>query len=111
MQFVKPVTKTETIEFALIPVLGAGFWLMAALLPDRIGAGKLLLWTSALLLLQSLIRDLWLLARQRHNVKTGLLKKARCMCVESTLGATGIVAGITILGSGVDCLVTMHGWS
>ncbi|MFA9419595.1 MAG: hypothetical protein ACERLB_05555, partial [Gammaproteobacteria bacterium] len=87
------MTKTETIELGLIPVLGAGFWLMAPLLPDRIGAGKLLLWTSALLLLQSLIRDLWLLARQKHNVKPGPPKKERCMCVESTVGATGIVAG------------------
>ena len=33
------------------------------------------------------------------------------MCVESTLGATGIVAGIIILGSGIDRLVTMNEWS
>ena len=111
MQFVKPMTKIETIELGLIPVLGAGFWLMAPLLPDRIGAGKLLLWTSALLLLQSLIRDLWLLARQKHNVKPGPPKKERCICVESTVGATGIVAGTIILGSGIDRLVTMNGLS
>jgi hypothetical protein len=104
------MTKTEKIELALIPVLGIGIWLMAPLLPDRIGVGKLLLWSSALLLLQSLIRDLWLLARHKSYLEPESLKKARCMCVESTLGATGIVAGIIILGSGVDRLVTMNGW-
>ncbi|RLA13742.1 MAG: hypothetical protein DRQ59_04655 [Gammaproteobacteria bacterium] len=105
------MTKIEKIELALIPVLGIGTWLLAPLLPARIGIGKLLLWTSALLLLQSLVRDFWLLARQKHNLEPGPLTKARCMCVESTLGATGIVAGIIILGSGVDRLVTMNGWS
>ena len=105
------MTKIEKFELALIPVLGIGIWLMAPLLPDRIGVGKLMLWSSALLLLQSLIRDLWLLAKLKHNVEPGPLKKARCMCVESALGATGIVAGIIILGSGVDRLVTMNGWT
>jgi hypothetical protein len=105
------MTIAEKIELAVIPILGAGFWLMAPLLPERVGVGKLLLWTSALLLLQGLVRDLWLLARQKQNLEQGLLKKARCMCVESTLGATGIVAGIIILGSGVDHLVTMNGSS
>jgi len=105
------MTKTEKIELALIPVLGIGIWLMAPLLPDRIGAGKLFLWTSALLLLQSLIRDLWILARHKHNVETGPFNKVRCMCVESTVGATGIIAGIIILGSGVDLLMIMNGLS
>jgi hypothetical protein len=105
------MTKIEKIELVLIPVLGAVFWLMAPLLPDRVGVGKLFLWSSALLLLQSMIRDLWLLARHNRNREPGPVKKARCMCVESTLGATGIVAGIIILGSGVDRLVTMNGWS
>jgi len=105
------MTKPEKIELTLIPVLGAGFWLMAPLLPDRIGVGKLLLWTSAMLLLQSLVRDLWLLARRKSNLGPRFLKKARCMCVESTIGITGIVAGAVILGSGVDRLVTMREWS
>jgi len=52
------MTKIEKFELALIPVLGAVFWLMTPLLPDRVGVGKLMLWTSALLLLQSLVRDL-----------------------------------------------------
>jgi hypothetical protein len=105
------MTKTEKIELALIPVLGTGIWLTAPLLPDRIGVGKLFLWSSALLLLQSLIRDLWLLARHKHNVEPELVKKAPCMCVESTVGVTGIIAGVVILGSGVDRLVTMNEWS
>ncbi len=105
------MTKAEKIELVLIPILGTGFWLMAPLLPDRVGVGRLLLWTSALLLLQGLVRDLWLLARQKHSIEPEPLKKSRCMCVESTVGATGIIIGIVILGSGVDRLVAMNGWS
>ena len=105
------MTIAEKIELAIIPVLATGFCLMSPSLPEQVSVGELLLWTSALLLLQSLVRDLWLLARQKHNLEPGPLKKARCMCVESTLGATGIVAGIIILGSGIDRLVTMNEWS
>jgi hypothetical protein len=111
LDYQKPMTKIEKFELALIPVLGIGTWLLAPLLPDRIGVGKLLLWSSALLLLQSLVRDLWLRARHNRNLEPGPLKKARCMCVESALGATGIVAGTIFLGSGIDRLVTMNGWN
>ena len=105
------MTKAEKIELALIPLLGAGFWCMAPLFPDQASFGRLLLWISALLLLQSLVRDIWLLARQKRNLEPALPKKARCMCVESTAGTTGIVAGIIILGSSVDRLLAMNGWS
>jgi hypothetical protein len=111
MKFRKVMTKAEKIELVLIPFLGAGFWLMAPLLPVRVGVGKLLLWTSALLLLQGLVRDIWLLAKHKYNVEPGPLKKARCMCLESTLGATGIVAGTIILGSGIDRYVTVNAWT
>lgn len=33
------------------------------------------------------------------------------MCVESTIGATGVALGIMVLGSGIDRSVPMDGWS
>jgi hypothetical protein len=104
------MTTGEKVELALIPVFGAGLWLMAPELPDKVGVGNLLLGASAFLLLQSLIRDLWLLAREKRAAQPSPRRKARCMCVESTVGATGVIVGIILLGSGIDRSVVMNDW-
>jgi hypothetical protein len=104
------MTTGEKVELALIPVFGAGLWLMAPELPDKVGVGNLLLGASAFLLLQSLIRDLWLLAREKRAAQLSPRRKARCMCVESTVGATGVIVGIILLGSGIDRSVVMNDW-
>ena len=83
---------------------------MASGLPDKLGVGRLLLGASALLLFQSLARDLWLLAREKRASQPSPRRKARCMCVESTVGAMGIVAGAVLLGSGIDRSVGMNNW-
>ena len=108
---IQTMTITEITELTLIPVIGGIFWLLGPLLPESIGVGKLLLWSSALLLLQGLIRDLWLLASEKNNRDPTILKGGRYLCVESAIGATGIVVGIAVLGSGIDHLVTMNDWS
>jgi hypothetical protein len=104
------MTTGEKVELALIPVFGAGLWLMAPELPDKVGVGNLLLGASAFLLLQSLIRDLWLLAREKRAAQLSPRRKTRCMCVESTVGATGVIVGIILLGSGIDRSVVMNDW-
>ena len=96
------MTTAERIELALIPLVGVAVWLIAARLPAQIGIGSLLLAASVLLLLQGLIRDLWLLFKRRQESQTGLRQEALCMCVESTVGVTGVVAGLIVLGSAAD---------
>ena len=95
-------TTAETIELALIPLFGVVVWLITERLPAQIGIGSLLLAASVLLLLQGLIRDLWLLFKRRQQSQTGIRQEALCMCVESTVGVTGVVAGLIILGSAAD---------
>ena len=104
------MTAAEKIELALIPIAGIGFWLMAPLLPDNVSAGRLLLWTSAFLLLQSLVRDLSLLAGAKRAAAQGVRRQAQCICIESTVGATGIVAGAVLMGVGIDRPVVMDNW-
>ncbi len=104
------MTVVERIELALIPVMGMGSWFMTPVLPDKLPAGRLLLLASALLLFQSLVRDLWLLSRKRRDDQT-LGRAARCMCIESTVGATGIVFGAILLGAGIGQPVSMTEWS
>ena len=96
------MTTAERIELALIPFVGVAVWLTAARLPGQIGIGPLLLAASVLLLFQGLIRDLWLLFKRRQDSQIGARREALCMCVESTVGLTGIVAGLILLGSAAD---------
>jgi len=106
----KTMATGEKIELALIPVFAIGFWLMAPGLPDEMGIGRLVLGASIFILSQSLVRDLVLLAREKRASQPGVRRKARCMCVESTVGATGVVAGVALLGSGIDGSVVMNNW-
>ena len=104
------MTTAEKVELGSIPVLGIGFWLMAPLFPDRIGVGRLLLVASALLLFQSLIRDLWLLSQAKRSSTTKPVTTGRCMCIESLVGAVGIVIGALWLGFAVTPTITMENW-
>lgn len=105
------MNRAEIVELTLIPVLGTGFWWIAAKLPEHIELGRLMLGASALLLFQSLIRDLWLLAKARRNPQPSPPRVARCMCVESMVGITGIVVGLTLFGWRIGKPVSMGRWN
>ena len=102
------ITAAEKFELALIPVVGMISWLMAARLPAQISTGALLLGASVLLLLQGLIRDLWIISRRNRQSQVGAHQEALCMCVESTVGVTGVLAGLIILGSSIDSTLSAN---
>jgi hypothetical protein len=103
-------TISEKIELALIPLLGIIFWLIAPLLPGQLNTGNLLLCMSALLLFQSLVRDLFLLAKMKREQQPAQYRAARCMCLESTVGMTGILVGAGFLGFGINMPVVLNKW-
>ena len=100
----------EKFELALIPVIGLVVGLLVPALPRAINAGYLLLTMSAILLLQSLLRDLFLLASVKKSSQPQM-NKVRCMCLESTVGITGIVVGAGLFGLGVDAAIMLQNWS
>lgn len=104
---------SEWIEVALIALVGAGFWFAGAVLPEQMGLGQLLLGASALLLFQSLLRDLWLLAKARRKTQTTPPRVAKCMCVESMVGLTGIAIGLALFSWPIGKPVSMgrSSWS
>jgi hypothetical protein len=104
------MTKREKAELVLILLAGCGAFSIAALLPAQLSIGNLLLMMSALLLLQSLIRDVSILIDTRRVEQSSAIKTMRCMCLESTIGMTGIVVGAGILGLGIDPQVVMGQW-
>ena len=91
---------SEKIELACIPVAtGLAAWLtprsgVTFAAGENIGGGALLI------LSQGFIRDLWLLRQARSRTAAASPREARCMCVESALGLTGVVAGIGLAGFG-----------
>ena len=104
------MTNTDKVEVALAPLAGAISWYAAPQLPPTMEVARLLLWSAALLLLQGLLRDLWLLSRARGSAQPGGRKEANCLCVESALGITIIVLATLLLGSTFDQVVMMPRW-
>jgi len=103
-------TIAEKIEITLIPLFGIIFWLLAPILPGQLNAGNLFLTMSALLLFQSLIRDLFLLAEMKRKPQQVQYSATRCICLESTVGITGILVGAGILSFGINLPVVMNKW-
>lgn len=102
------VSKIEKIELALIPMMGLSAWALASFLPAELGIGRLTLTMSALLLLQSLIRDVAILSTTKAERKAAQSRTMRCMCVESTIGMSGIFVGAGLLGFGFGPEIRMN---
>lgn len=104
------MTKAEKAELFFIPVSGITFWVITPFIPEQLSLGHLFLYASALLLFQSLVRDLLLLNTMKSRESSSSTKSAQCMCIESTVGMTGIVLGALLLGIGVAVSISMTEW-
>ncbi|MFA5983468.1 MAG: hypothetical protein WC782_05585 [Methylococcaceae bacterium] len=104
------MTHLEKTELALIPLLAAIAWYVASAIPGTIGLGRVLLYASGLLLCQSLWRDLCLLVGRAGRLRDSQPQAMRCLCLESTLGGTGIALGALCLGLGLDQPVQLEAW-
>lgn len=103
------MTIGEKIELALIPAVSLAFLVVAPLLPMQTDLGSLLLFAAVALLTQSLLRDLWLLVSMRPDAAHQ--RAARCMCVETIVGSTGVIAAIILVGAGIRQPIDMPGWA
>lgn len=104
------MTTLERFELGAIAVLTAAVWLSATLfllLPSQMSVANLILIFSVLLLLQSLIRDVSILLMRRKKMDTNPGKITRCMCIESAVGATGVLLAIGLTGLGVSLTIAM----
>ncbi len=99
--------RLEWFELGLIVLVTVLTWVMAGRLPLVMGLGRILLICSALLLFQGLLRDLVLLHRSTREKQQANPRQALCMCMESTVGITGIVAGSILLLGGFSHSIGM----
>lgn len=100
------VSVAEKVELVAVLAMPA----LAAWLAPRPGLslelGTLVGGAALLMLVQGFFRDLWLLRQARRQPATPA-REAQCMCVESALGMTGIVAGIGLAGFGLGHPLTL----
>lgn len=104
------MTGAEKIELGLIGATGAGLFVLAPVLSSEMEIGDLVLYASALLLLQGLLRDVWLLIKARNGAPAAAQRAARCTCAESTVGVAGLAIGAALVGFGWSKPVTMDAW-
>jgi hypothetical protein len=104
------MTRSEWIELLLIAAAATGSGLVRPLLPAMLPLWQIVLYASALLLAQSLVRDIAILIRSRQPSSNEPRREAQCFCLESTVGATGIVAGAALAGLGSSMPVAISRW-
>lgn len=85
----------EKIELGLIPVVVAGVGLAGRWLPASLGTGSLVVLACLMWLVQGGLRDLWLLYLLKSQPAPAPRRLA-CMCLESSVGLTGVVVGVIL---------------
>ena len=107
------LTTLEKVELSAIPFATALAWFAPLGPVFTLKIGGLITAASLLLLLQGFCRDVWLWVAARQATVKPAPHSAQCMCVESALGLTGIVAaaGLTAFHFGPDIAVTRPGFT
>ena len=81
-------------------LIGLALLLLASFVsswPSRISTGSLILTFSTVFLIQTLIRDLALLYRQKTALRNKERRVQRCFCVESGVGVVFVIVGLVLL--------------
>ncbi|MEO7413571.1 MAG: hypothetical protein ABIZ81_09445 [Opitutaceae bacterium] len=106
------MTTPEKVELSLIPVAVAVVGIGARFLPERLGVGKVLTISCLAWLVQGGLRDLWFLYRLRSRPAMRSGPKVACMCLESSLGLSGVLVGVVLalFGSGGSMELSQKGW-
>jgi hypothetical protein len=89
------MTAAERVELLMIGVAAGIGWLAWPLFSAVFPLWQVVLDLSALLLTQSLVRDVTILLRQR-SAPGGPRREAQCVCLESSVGSAGIVAAAVL---------------
>jgi hypothetical protein len=92
----------EKIELGCVPVCVAlGGWLTPGT-GLTLEIGEAIAAAALLLLIQGFFRDLYLLWESRQPANDGQTTSARCFCVESAIGLTGVIAGVSLTAIGLS---------
>jgi len=98
----------EKVELGLLPVVVATVGATERFLPAQLGAGELLTIACLTWLVQGGVRDLWLLYLMKSRPAVTPRRKLACMCLESSVGLTGLVVGVMLALSGIGGRITLN---
>jgi hypothetical protein len=101
----KTAHKIELGFIALTTMATAG---LHQRLPQRMEAGFFILTLGLLFLVQSLVRDLWLLSRKREA--SAPKRAVRCMCLETGVGIIPIIISAILMFGGFSRPITLPSW-
>jgi hypothetical protein len=93
------MTRAEWIEIAIIVSASIVSLALPLHLLSDLTLGEIVLYLSALLLAQGLTRDLAMLLLHRSAAQGGVFRESQCLCLESVVGVTGVVAGTLLFVS------------
>lgn len=104
------MTGLEKGEALAIPLVSAAAWYLAPHLPSNLAVADMMIALSVVVLVQSLVRDLLLIARRKPD-KTKVVE-AQCLCVESAVGVLGLLVGLLLLIAGATdpTPIPLWGW-
>ena len=93
------------VELILVAGIGAALFSGALPSPVKILSANLVLGLSAVFLVQTLIRDLYLLYQQRKRGKSHDNVAGAAFCLETTVGIAGVITGAGWLLSGYSAVL------
>lgn len=98
------MTVEETVELGLIISSTGAIFVFSLGSSHYSLLANLLLNAASLLLLQGLVRDLWILFKcaKKNQISSQKMTHASCLCVESSVGLIGIAIGLTLLFSSAE---------
>jgi hypothetical protein len=104
------MTRAEWTEVFAIAMIAPASWFIWPHVSFPIPVWQVVLGLSALLLAQSLVRDVAILLRRQRAEASEPPKEAQCFCLESTVGATGMLLAALLAGIASDAKVVLTRW-
>ena len=101
--FNAPLNRIEPVIAVAVALL---VWIAGPQQPRSIRASYVLLGLGALLLVQSLLRDLWILFRRRAST-VNASQAGHYFCVESAVGVLGVLCGGLLFASRFDAAIRL----
>jgi len=85
------------IELVLVTVTVSVLAMVVRQWPINLPVGQFILVLSVIFLLQTLLRDIWLLLKRNLYPQRNDARKGQCFCLESVVGLSGVCIGLGLL--------------
>ena len=107
------MTRASSFELFSIFLVGLLCYLVNFTWPDSISIGRFVLSMALIFLIQTLLRDLWILSRQRSGTGGKSTRAISAFCVESAVGLSAVAVGCGLLFAPLPTTLNLGnpGWS